>query len=248
MTAEGKYYRAYEDRYRRVYSQGIDYWTANPAEISKAKGQLDAFLEFYSVVPESSHIVEFGCGEGFLGQHLRQRGFSYLGIDLSPSAIEKARARAGGSSADCRFVVGDITNMEEFQDSSFDIAIDNFTLQMLVTDPDREQYLREALRVLKPGGKAYFHEISQPEKFTHPVKSFEDFVAHFKPDYDTLEKREAFMDGEMRAIEIPRVPSRFNSPAGYREELTEAGFVVDRTEAGKHWCMLYAGKAAEPAD
>lgn len=59
-----KYYHVYEDRYRRVYSQGIEYWSGDPAETDETILLVDEFLEHYSLHPGRASIIEFGCGEG----------------------------------------------------------------------------------------------------------------------------------------------------------------------------------------
>jgi len=46
-------------------------------------------------------------------------------------------------------------------DKTYSFSIDNFCLQMLVTDAHRSKYLKENFRVLKNGGYAYFNAIHQ---------------------------------------------------------------------------------------
>lgn len=42
-------------------------------------------------------ILDVGCGEGILEEHLRPLGYGrYVGIDLSEAAVARARARSGG--------------------------------------------------------------------------------------------------------------------------------------------------------
>ena len=48
--------------------------------------------------------LEIGCGTGTNAIFLAQHGFDVLGIDISPVAVDKARAKAQGR---CRFEVGD---------------------------------------------------------------------------------------------------------------------------------------------
>lgn len=239
MGHEGEYYLAYEDRYRRVYAQGIPYWTAFPEEMATTTEQLERFLLHYGLEPRVSRIIEFGCGEGHLAKYLTDRGYEYLGIDISPAAISKAKARIRRECLEARFLVGDITDLPEVQSGAFDASVDNFCWQMLVTDGDRHRYLSEVSRILRKGGKAYFLEICQEKRFEGRVRTFDEFVRRFKPDYDTLEDREGYVDGERRVIKLPRVPSRFKSIDGYEEELTDGGFVVDKTSRVDGNCVIY---------
>ncbi|MAE61538.1 MAG: hypothetical protein CMJ49_09305 [Planctomycetaceae bacterium] len=115
-TDQPKYYEAYEDRYRRVYAQGVEYWTGDPDEIAAVIGHVDEFLEFTGATPVGHSIIEFGCGEGFLGEYLLRRGYSYLGIDLAPSAVAKARNRIPGN--DASFMLADITDAPDVRSGS----------------------------------------------------------------------------------------------------------------------------------
>jgi len=246
VTAMGaaKYYAAYEDRYRRVYAQGVEYWTGDPDEIGGVVRCVDEFLDRIGARASSSAVVEFGCGEGFLGAHLLSKGFGYLGVDLSPSAIAKAQRRVCGNEA-C-FVCGDVTDLGEVVASgSFDIGLDNYCLHMLVTDEDRRKYLSEMRRVLKPGGFAWFHEIGQDKRFEGPVASVGDFVSAEGIDLDTCEPREAYTPAGRKTVYLPRLPARFNSGEGYGAELSEAGFCVEYLEVRKSGVVMHAKRLEE---
>ena len=74
-------------------------------------------------------------------------------VDLSESMMEIARQRI----ANCALkppttVIGDATSLP-FSDSSFDRYICNMTIHYA---PDADVFLREAVRVLAPGGMAGF--------------------------------------------------------------------------------------------
>ena len=239
-TGPKKYYEAYEERYKRVYAQGVDYWTGDPNEIAAVISHLDEFFRYAGITPSSGSIIEFGCGEGFLGEYLLMKRYSYLGIDLSPSALEKARGRVQGSGSS--FMLGDITNLHEVQSGSFDVALDNYCLQMLVTDEDRKKYLAEIHRVLKSGGRAWFHEIGQQNQFKDEIRTFGDFLAKYPVDIGTCEAREACTQGKKKIVFLPRLSARFNNCDGYREEIEKAGFEVQLIEARKSGIIIFARK------
>ena len=56
----------------------------------------------------SPRVLDIGCGTGFLLERLAERGFSGVGIDLSPESVEHARRRLAEIGADDRLtaVVG----------------------------------------------------------------------------------------------------------------------------------------------
>jgi SAM-dependent methyltransferase len=155
----------FDDRYRLVHEQGIPAWIPDQTMLSEAAHRLDQFLDTAEAVPGRTRVIETACGEGFLARHLLELGYDYLGLDISALALEKARSNASQFGKPDNFLLGDMTNMPQIASASFDISIDNFGLQMLVTDPDREKYLTELNRILKPGGWAYFHENDNEEGY-----------------------------------------------------------------------------------
>jgi SAM-dependent methyltransferase len=96
--------------------------------------------------------LDFGCGAGRLTQALAERFDQVLGIDISHTMIEVAE-RFNTHGDRVRFVANTSERLEGVDDGSFDFVYSNITLQH---SPPRYQlaYLREFLRVLKPGGVA----------------------------------------------------------------------------------------------
>lgn len=71
---------------------------------------LPAFAASEHLLPTSGRAFEIACGRGRGGVWLASRGLSYLGVDVSPAAIELARrlAEASGLAHRCRFEVRDL--------------------------------------------------------------------------------------------------------------------------------------------
>jgi SAM-dependent methyltransferase len=88
------------------------------------------------------------CGPGLWAALALGRGASLVGIDLAPVMVEEARRANPG----IEFLVGDAEQLE-LEDRSFDAVTCHFGIQML-GEPERG--LREALRVLRPGGHYAF--------------------------------------------------------------------------------------------
>lgn len=242
MKHRQKYYHAYEDRYKRVYSQGIEYWISDPIEIRASTDKLEEFFKYYGLSPTNAKVIEFGCGEGHLAQYLIQKGYQYLGVELSTSAIAKAKQRLDESGISGNFLLADVTHLDMIADESYYVAIDNFCLQMLVLDVDRHNYLSEIRRILTKQGKAFFREIYQQQVFDEEIKSFDQYIAKFKPDLKTLEDRKVYTQGKYRKIKLPRLPARFNNETGYRKELMNVGLIIDDFQLQQHTCVIYATK------
>src|SRR5579875_1996002 len=59
----------------------------------------------------SSEVLDVGCGLGENTVFLAGRGYRVLGLDGSPTAIERASARAVERRVDARFAVADATEL-----------------------------------------------------------------------------------------------------------------------------------------
>ena len=73
----------------------------------------------------AQRILELGCGVGRFSRHLARGGHQVVGVDFSPVAIGKARARVAGDAHRPEFIVGDVTdlrNVEGLFDLSFDVG------------------------------------------------------------------------------------------------------------------------------
>ena len=87
-------------------------------------------------------LVDVACGGGLLAPHVAGLGYRHLGVDLSPTAVEVARAH--GVTA----VRGDACRLP-LADAVADVVVAGEILEH-VTDPDT--VVAEACRVLRPGG------------------------------------------------------------------------------------------------
>ncbi|WP_329110186.1 class I SAM-dependent methyltransferase [Micromonospora sp. NBC_01699] len=94
-------------------------------------------------------VLEVGCGMGeglnFLSRIAH--GARMTGLDLSPRAVARATATLSRGE-DLRFVRGDAEELP-IEDGSVDILVN---IESSHTYPDLERFLREAERVLRPGG------------------------------------------------------------------------------------------------
>jgi SAM-dependent methyltransferase len=98
-------------------------------------------------------VLDLGSGGGldcFLAAKRVGAGGSVVGLDMSGDMIQLARRNAGRIGIDnVQFRLGEMEEMP-FADGSFDVIISNCVINL---SPDKDAVLREAHRVLKPGGR-----------------------------------------------------------------------------------------------
>jgi ubiquinone/menaquinone biosynthesis C-methylase UbiE len=118
-----------------------------------AVGILERELLIQHGLKKDDYIIDVGCGSGRLGKALSEylEG-EYLGIDVVPDLIEHARSIVGKK--DWRFEVTDGLFIPE-EDNKADMVC-FFSVFTHLLHQQSYNYLCEAKRVLKPGGKIIF--------------------------------------------------------------------------------------------
>ncbi|MBI2743251.1 MAG: 3-demethylubiquinone-9 3-O-methyltransferase [Chlamydiales bacterium] len=100
-------------------------------------------------------ILDIGCGAGLLSNPLVQAGHKVTGVDLSPMSLTIAREQDLTRSAS--YILASAEQLP-FADESFDVAI---ALDLLEHVENPLLVIQEARRVLKPGGRFFFHTFNR---------------------------------------------------------------------------------------
>ncbi|MGW4242174.1 class I SAM-dependent methyltransferase [Nocardia sp. NPDC004722] len=134
-------------------------------------------------------VLEAGSGEGYGANMIAEVAAQVTGLDYDDSAVAHVRAKYPR----VKMVQGNLADLP-LEDASVDIVVNFQVIEHLW---DQAQFLRECLRVLRPGGKLL---ISTPNRIT------------FSPGRDT--PLNPFHTRELNAAEMT-------------ELLVEAGFAVE---------------------
>ncbi len=110
-------------------------------------------LDLAAVAP-GERLLDIGCGTGTQAVAAWRRvqpGGSIAGVDLSENMLAVARRKARRARADIVFRDADAASLP-FTDASFDLVTVT-TVMHMVPETKRLAALREASRVLRPGGR-----------------------------------------------------------------------------------------------
>jgi ubiquinone/menaquinone biosynthesis C-methylase UbiE len=162
------------DAISRAYTAWSDIYDSN----ENATRDLDAvLLRAADLRLENAHVLELGAGTGKNTLYLASRARRVTALDLTPAMLKKARARVPDSHVS--FIEHDLTRAWPVEAGTVDFVIANLVLEHIA---DLGQVMREASRVLRPGGTLYLSEL-------HPFRQLKSSQARF-----TIEGETTFVD------------------------------------------------------
>ncbi len=106
-------------------------------------------------------VLDVGCGTGENALHLAALGRTVVGIDASPSAIERARAKAAARGLAVPFQVADALDLAKLR-RRFETALDCGLFHTFAPE-QRRAYVHSLCEVLAPGGTLHLLCFSDEE-------------------------------------------------------------------------------------
>jgi len=157
-----------------IYDQGDSYFTGNPVYFGlegEGRGEDDpAIADYHKALEELARaapgraLLDVGCAAGTFLDIARKKGWNTRGVELSRWASQMAREERKLD------VVTGTLEQAAFPDASFDVVT---MWDVLEHVPDPVSLLREARRILRPGGVLYVNTISY-----HSLLNLVAHVAH----------------------------------------------------------------------
>jgi cyclopropane fatty-acyl-phospholipid synthase-like methyltransferase len=124
--------------------------TPAPWDIGRAQ---PAFVRLADDGKLRGRLLDSGCGTGENALLAASRGADVVGIDLAPTAIARARAKAVERGLTVRFEVANALDLGQLG-LAVDTVIDSGVFHVF-GDEDRARYVESLAVALQPGGRCY---------------------------------------------------------------------------------------------
>jgi cyclopropane fatty-acyl-phospholipid synthase-like methyltransferase len=131
-----------EAEWNRTY---LDEWA--PWDIGRPQ---QAFVDLEVAGEIGPPVLDSGCGTGEHALLFASREIEVVGIDISTTAIERARSKAAERGLETTFLVGDVLSLDQL-DRRFRTVVDCGVFH-LFEDDDRARYVMSLSSVLEDGG------------------------------------------------------------------------------------------------
>ena len=142
-------------------------------------------------------VLNCGCGVGHVAIHLARKGLRVVGIDIVDHHFSKVNQNVLAAKLQDKVTVekGDYHDLSRFDDGQFDGL---FTMETLVHSSNPETALEEFFRVLKPGGRAAFHEYDHLPLDTLPPDVRESMT--YVNTHSSMPANERFEQGVLQGL------------------------------------------------
>lgn len=185
-----------------------DNQTLNPNEAQEKL--IEKLVNLLEIKPQDK-ILDIGCGMGgssiYIAKHCKA---VVTGITLSSKQVAIATRRAEENNIkNVAFKIEDALTLESFDDDSFDII---WSLESCEQFFDKEMFIKQAYRVLKPGGKLLLATwcSSQEEYEGQLARKYKKLCLAFDVPYmPTIERYRDYLSAQNLSVKLSLDWSRF---------------------------------------
>lgn len=164
---------------------------ALPWDTGEPEPLLVEFVSSGGVAPVRT--LEVGARTGTNSIWLAERGFDVLGVDVSPLAVEKARAKIDGLDLRCGFATLDFLAAPA-PDGPFDFIFDRGCFHVFDEPEERTRFARRVAAALKPSGlwlSLIGSTEGPPREVGPPRRSAQEVALAVEPVLEIVELRSA---------------------------------------------------------
>lgn len=141
--------------------------------------------------------LEIGAGTGTNAIWMAERGFDVLGVDVSPLAVEKARAKMEGRALRCRFAALDFLAAPP-PGGPFQFVFDRGCFHVFDEPDERQRFAAQVAAALAPGGlwlSLIGSTEGSPREVGPPRRSAREVILAIEPALEVVELRSAEFHG-----------------------------------------------------
>jgi SAM-dependent methyltransferase len=175
-------------------------------------------------------VIDLGSGAGFdcflAAQQVGASG-RVIGVDMTHEMLRKARENAGKIGAgNVEFRLGELEHLP-VADNAADVILSNCVINLV---PDKAQVFREALRVLKPGGRLAISDVVNTAPLSAELASDSALLCGCIAGAAPVAKIEAWLtEAGFTAVSITPKPESREMIAGWAPGRGIENFVVSAT-------------------
>lgn len=129
------------------------YQTKQNIEVSWFEPTPETSLDFFKQfnVPTTAKVIDIGGGDSFLVDHLLESGYQDISVlDISASAIDRAKKRLGDKAKRVKWIVADAANFKPTE--KYDFWHDRAVFHFLTDEQGISNYLETARQNINPAG------------------------------------------------------------------------------------------------
>lgn len=149
------------------YKLNFGFWDSSTANLREALRNQSAVMAEKACIKADHHVLDAGCGVGgsaiFLAKEL---GCQTTGITIVPDQVKRAQQHAlqEGVAHHTSFCEADFSETP-FEDQSFDVV---WGIESICYAEPKIAFIKEAYRLLKPGGQLVISEILAEKEHMNP--------------------------------------------------------------------------------
>jgi SAM-dependent methyltransferase len=198
---------------------------------------------FAMLKPEGSErVLDLACGIGRHSLELSRRGFSVVGIDISPELLEMAEREAEAQSLEISFLQADLRELDLEDEFDLVLSLNDGAVGYFETDEENYRTFEVVSQALRSGGGHLMQlpNVLRAEKYL-PQKTWIAGEATVELIDHHWNSQDRYLEGATVPIRIGEVFEKFE-PIPFRQRLYSADELADLYESvGMRLANVFSG-------